>query len=73
MAERPDATPAMAAIQVPAWVVTGADDAIILPSESEKMARMIPGARLEILAGAGHLVAFERLDAFNRTLEEWIT
>ena len=53
-------------------VVTGSADAIIPPAESGSLARGIPGSRLEVIPGAGHLVAFEQPDAFNRVLKDWL-
>lgn len=72
MADRPDATPRLAQIQVPTLVITGADDTLIPPSESEWLAKGIRGAELEIIPGAGHLVAFEQPEAFNRRLAAWL-
>lgn len=72
MAARPDATPQLAGIRVPTLVVTGTEDVLIVPAESERMAAAIPGARLALIPDAGHLVAFERPEAFNRVLGEWL-
>lgn len=72
MADRPDATPGLAGISVPSLAITGADDVLIPAAESERMARAIRGARLEILPGAGHLVFLEQPEAFNRALNEWL-
>ena len=72
MAERPDVTEMLPKISVPTLVVTGADDTIIPSAESEKMAQVIPGAWLEVIPHAGHLVAFERADEFNRAMKTWI-
>jgi 3-oxoadipate enol-lactonase len=72
MAERPDATAELARISVPTLVITGADDALISPTESEKLAQAIPGSQLNIIPHAGHLVAFEQPDRFNHVLEEWL-
>lgn len=72
MAERRDATETLGRIGVPTLVVTGADDVLIPPAESERMARAIPRARLEILPGAGHLVSFEKGTEFNRLLADWL-
>lgn len=72
MAERADSAPMLGKISVPTLVVTGSADAIIPPAESEAMARAIPGAALEVIPGAGHLVAFEEPEAFNRVLEGWL-
>jgi len=72
MAERPDATALLAQIAVPTLVITGADDTLIPPTESEALAQAIPGAQLTVIPRAGHLVAFEQSDEFNRVLEEWL-
>jgi len=62
----------LSGIRVPALVTTGADDVLIPACESEKMAAAIPGATLVVIAGAGHLVAFEQPAAFNKALEAWL-
>jgi 3-oxoadipate enol-lactonase len=72
MAERPDATGELARISVPTLVVTGADDVLIPATESEKLAQAIPGSQLNIIPAAGHLVAFEQPNEFNRVLDEWM-
>jgi pimeloyl-ACP methyl ester carboxylesterase len=72
MAERPDATAELARISVPTLVITGADDTLISPTESEKLAQAIPGSQLNIIPQAGHLVAFEQPDKFNHVLEGWL-
>jgi 3-oxoadipate enol-lactonase len=72
MAERDDSTPLLAQITVPTLVVAGADDTVIPPAESQKLAGAIKGARLELIPNAGHLVAFEKPDEFNRVLRDWL-
>lgn len=72
MAERPDSTPLLPEIDVPTLVITGGDDTIIPVADSEAMAAAIPGARLAIVPGAGHLVAFEKPEAFDRELGAWL-
>lgn len=72
MADRPDASARLGQIRVPTLVVTGADDAVIPPSESVALAESIPGAQLTVIPKAGHLVAFERADAFNEALKDWL-
>jgi pimeloyl-ACP methyl ester carboxylesterase len=72
MAERPDATAELARISVPTLVITGADDLLISPAESEALVRAIPRSQLNVIPHAGHLVAFERPDKFNHVLEEWL-
>ncbi len=72
MAERPDMGACLGQIRVPTLVVTGADDTIIPPSESEALAKAIPNAQLNLIPAAGHLVAFECAEAFNEVLRVWM-
>lgn len=72
MAERPDATALLAQIAVPTLVITGTDDTLIPPAESETLAQAILGAQLKVIPHAGHLVAFEQPDEFNHILKEWL-
>ncbi|GGL79734.1 alpha/beta fold hydrolase [Wenxinia marina] len=50
--------------RVPTLIVWGADDQLLPPVEGEAFRDLIPGARLEVLAGCGHLPHVERADAF---------
>jgi pimeloyl-ACP methyl ester carboxylesterase len=70
MAERPDSTGDLAGIDVPALVVTSTGDALIPPEATTPMGDQIPGARLEVIEGAGHLSNLEAPDEFNRLLRE---
>ena len=72
MADRPDATAFLAQIAVPTLVITGADDTLVPPAESETIAQAIRGAELKVISHAGHLVAFEQPDEFNQVLKEWL-
>ena len=72
MADRPDATAWLGDLAVPTLVITGADDTLVPPSEGEAMAKAIPGARFQAIAGAGHLVPFEQAEAFNDLLRAWL-
>jgi pimeloyl-ACP methyl ester carboxylesterase len=72
MAERPDSTPSLANIRVPTLVITGADDTVIPPAESDLLAKNIAGAQLKVIPNAGHLVAFEKPQEFNAALREWL-
>lgn len=72
MAERPDATAFLAQVRVPTLVVTGAEDTLIPPAESDTLAQGIRGAQLNVIPRAGHLVAFEQADAFNDVLTNWL-
>ncbi len=59
MAARPDSLPTLAAINVPALVVVGAEDALSPPSDADAMAEVLPDAELVVIANAGHLTPLE--------------
>lgn len=58
----------LAEVAVPTLVIVGEDDRLTPPHASEVLARGIPGARLEVLPGAGHLSNIEAPVAFNAAL-----
>jgi 3-oxoadipate enol-lactonase len=66
MAERPDSTGDLPAIDVPTLVITSSDDTLIPPEATVPMADQIREAQLEIIQGAGHLSSLEAADDFNR-------
>jgi 3-oxoadipate enol-lactonase len=59
-----DALDRVGTIQAPTLVVSGTADAVVDPRNSELLAERIPGARLELLDGCGHLLFWERPEAF---------
>ena len=73
MMHRPDSTPLLAQVSVPALVITGAEDEMIPVEESRKMAGAIRGAKLVVIPGAGHLANLEQPEAFNAALNEFLT
>jgi pimeloyl-ACP methyl ester carboxylesterase len=73
MAARPDRTPTLSSIQVPTLIITGRDDTLIPPSESEAMSRAIPESRLLVIDGAAHLSNLEARVAFDAAVREFVT
>jgi len=71
MAVRPDSSPTLATIAVPTLVVVGEQDGLTPPSEAEKLAAGIRGARLVTIPGAGHLSNLENPTAFDAALLQW--
>ncbi len=71
--DRPDATPSLGGITVPTLVVCGDEDVLTPPSDARALHFGIPGSRLELLAGAGHVTCVERPAAFNHVLSEFLT
>jgi pimeloyl-ACP methyl ester carboxylesterase len=58
-------------ISVPTLVIVGdRDEPFIAPSRY--MAGKIPGARLEVIEGAGHSSNLDQPEAFNRVLREFL-
>lgn len=63
-----DARGRLAGVKPPTLVVTGDRDSTVPPAVQAEMARMIPGARQEMVAGAGHAVIVDQPEAFNRVV-----
>ena len=72
MAERPDFSPFLPEIRVPVEIVAGENDRGIPLERSQDMERLIPGAHLTVVPGAGHMVMLESpretAGAINRLL-----
>jgi pimeloyl-ACP methyl ester carboxylesterase len=66
--DRPDARPTLGEIAVPTLVLVGEDDVVTPPPVAEALARGVPGATLEVLPRAGHLVNLETPAAFRASL-----
>ena len=56
-------------ITVPALILCGDEDKPTPPALSRELQALVPGSRLELIAGAGHLTNFEKPAEFNRLLE----
>jgi pimeloyl-ACP methyl ester carboxylesterase len=72
MAERPDSTCLLTAIDVPTLVIVGEDDVLTPPADAERIARGIRGATLVTIPEAGHMSNMEQPVLFNRALEEFV-
>jgi pimeloyl-ACP methyl ester carboxylesterase len=70
MRDRPDSTPLLGTIRCPALILCGEEDTLTPPAASEAMHQAIPGSRLVILPGAGHLSNLEAPDEFSGVLAE---
>jgi non-heme chloroperoxidase len=58
-------------ITLPTLVLTGSGDVIAPPAESRRMAKLIPGARLEEFDGAGHMLMLERTAEVHAVITEF--
>ena len=59
-------------IAVPVLVVSGAEDRMVPPEASKELHRAIPGSRMVLVPGAGHMLPMERAEEFNRVLGEFV-
>jgi pimeloyl-ACP methyl ester carboxylesterase len=70
---RPDRRPLLPKIACPTLVLCGDLDAITPVAVHEEMAAGIPGARLEVIPGAGHMTTSESPDAVNKAMRQWLS
>lgn len=61
------------AIRVPTLVLVGDEDGITPPALSQQLTDLIPGARMELIAGAGHLANLEQEPAFNSVIDRFLS
>jgi 3-oxoadipate enol-lactonase len=60
---------ALATLAVPTLFITGEEDVVFPPMLAPALAALMPNARVEPVAAAGHSVYFERADVFNRLVD----
>lgn len=70
--DRPDSTPDLARIAVPALVTAGEHDAVTPVSDSDVMQRAIRRSRLVVIPGAAHLASLEQPEVFSRALADFL-
>jgi 3-oxoadipate enol-lactonase len=63
----------LGAITAPTLVLAGSEDPATPPAQAEALCAVIPGARLHVLPGAGHLANIEQPEAFGRFLLDHLT
>jgi pimeloyl-ACP methyl ester carboxylesterase len=66
-----DLTSAIDRIDLPTLVIGGTADLLTPPAEARRIARHIPGSRLELLDGGGHMLMLERTDEINRLIADF--
>ena len=72
MLARPDSTPTLGTIDVPALILVGAEDTLTPPNEAQAMHQRIRGSRLEILEQSGHICNLEQPAAFSHVMSEFV-
>jgi len=71
MIDPPDRLGALSGLTAPTFVIVGEQDASFL-DDSHRMANAIPGARLAVVAGAGHNPQFEAQDEWWSALSSFL-
>ncbi len=69
---RPDGRDDLARIAVPTAVICGDADELTPPDRHEEIATAIPGAKLSVIPGSGHLSTLEAPEAVAAALCEWL-
>ena len=69
---RPDSGPDLARIAVPTLIVVGDGDQITPPAAAQEMAAGSPGARLVVIAQAGHLALIEQPALVNAAIAAFL-
>ena len=72
LAARPDSTPMLPSIAVPALVIVGGEDPITPPAEGKVLHAAIPDAELVVVDGGSHAAVVERPDEINAAIERWM-
>jgi pimeloyl-ACP methyl ester carboxylesterase len=72
MLGRPDSTPLLSRLTLPTLILCGDEDVLTPPSDSQAMHAAIPGSRLEMIKGAGHLSNLERPGPFSEALASFL-
>jgi pimeloyl-[acyl-carrier protein] methyl ester esterase len=65
-----DLRPWLSRIPGPATIIQGDQDTIVPPAQAHYLNQHLPGARLFLLPGAGHLPFLTQAGAFNEIIEE---
>jgi 3-oxoadipate enol-lactonase len=72
MAQRPDATGWLSAIDCPTLAIVGEEDVRTTPDEMRSMAANLPHARMQTIPGAGHMAPLEQPDAVNAAIAAFL-
>jgi pimeloyl-ACP methyl ester carboxylesterase len=60
-------------INAPTLIVWGEKDPLVPVRDAWELGRLIPGARVVVYADTGHVAMFERPDAFNALVEDFLS
>jgi pimeloyl-ACP methyl ester carboxylesterase len=66
-----DLTEGLPNLHIPTLVVGGTADMLTPPFEAKRMAKLIPGARLELMSGGGHMLMLEETDELDLLIADF--
>ena len=72
LATRPDQQDHLKLVNVPSLILCGKEDRLCPLDRHVLLAQLIPGARLEVIDGAGHLPTLEQPEATTTALRIWL-
>jgi pimeloyl-ACP methyl ester carboxylesterase len=71
--ERPDDSDVLAQVQVPTLVMAGEFDSWASPQQHQDIADLLPAhPRVDVVAGAGHMMMMERPEAVTASFLRWL-
>jgi pimeloyl-ACP methyl ester carboxylesterase len=73
MPTRPDNRSVLPTITVPTMVLCGSEERVCPVSVHEEIAASIPGAKLVVVPGAGHLSTIDQPELVTHALRRWLT
>lgn len=71
MAMRKDLSQVLKETNLPVLIISGNDDVVISPLQSEAMHRLAKNSKLVKIANAGHLSSLEKPDEWNKAVSEY--
>ena len=69
---RPDNRPVLPTISAPTLVLCGREDRVCPVSIHEELAAAIPGSRLVVIPGAGHLSTIDQPELVTQAMRSWL-
>jgi 3-oxoadipate enol-lactonase len=66
-----DLTKDLPNVRIPTLVVGGTNDILTPPFEARRIANLIPGARLELMRGGGHMLMLEQREDLDNLIADF--
>lgn len=70
--KRADRRKTLTKLKVPVLFACGLEDQLCPPDWHRQWLAAVPGSRLALVAGAGHMLPLEQPDAFARAIRQWL-